>query len=94
MIQSFNRLPGGQQSTSNDAVHRRVAAERGKAREHQCAVDGCTRQASDWAWLHSGPQRTGLVARVPRTWGTDTSNYTPLCRHHHMLLDAQHRRSA
>lgn len=73
--------------TGYEAVHARKARESGKAREHPCSAEGCQRRADDWAWDHSGPIQTGLVAGVPRTWGTDTSTYRALCRSHHQRLD-------
>lgn len=74
-------------STGYAAVHARKARESGKAREHPCAAEGCLRAARDWAWDHTGPSRTGLVEGMPRTWGTDTRTYRPLCRAHHTRLD-------
>ena len=87
-LTEYARLPG----TTYRTMHERKAREEGKAREHACSIESCDKRASDWAWTHTGPTRTGLVDGAPRTWGTDTGSYIPLCRSHHARFDAEARR--
>jgi hypothetical protein len=54
------------------AVHARIVAERGYAREYQCP---CGKQATDWAFDQAGG------------YSTDLSRYTPMCHKCHLQRD-------
>ena len=74
-------------SDTYHAVHQRLLAQRGPARNHVCIVAGCERQADAWAWDHTGPSLIGLHRGVAVTWGTDLSTYWPMCHTHHAMMD-------
>ena len=76
-------------STTYVAVHQRIAARRGKAREYQCSASGCEAQARTWAWQHTGPyiEAEPTPNNAARIWGTEIEDYAPMCGTHAMRLD-------
>lgn len=57
-------------------MHRKVAKERGKAKEHKCV--NCGKQAYDWA-------------RLKGNNGRSIYNFDPMCRSCHVKYDADER---
>ena len=57
-----------------NTLHRRIHRRNGPAKNHKCAVEGCTKKAFDWA------NRDGKYT-------DDVRDYDPLCRSHHVLKD-------
>lgn len=68
------------------AVHVRLRAVQGKAREWLC-VD-CDAPATVWSWDRTGPSRAGENSNgVAVTWGLDIETYSPRCRSHAAMMD-------
>lgn len=69
-------------------AHRRIAAQRGAAKEYACAF--CQGRASDWAYLGSGgaSERQELAGREKgMAYSLCPEDYIPLCRPCHERMD-------
>lgn len=83
------------ESVTYNAVHWRLIAHRGPARDHAC-VD-CGGPAAEWSYNHSGvAEVAGLATRrgglVRVTYSTDLDQYVSRCSRCHRHFDATHRR--
>lgn len=72
---------------SYEAVHKRLVAQRGSAVALACSVRGCTSPSTGWAWLRTGPSLSGESKGKSVSWGTDITDYAPMCASHSRLLD-------
>lgn len=67
------------------AVHRRLAVDRGVAREHDC-ID-CAGQAEHWSYDHLDP--SPLYSRLGVPYSVDPARYQPRCIPCHRRFDAE-----
>lgn len=71
---------------SYNAVHLRIAKERGPASGRNC--EDCGRPADDWSYNRSGVSEiTELRGDYLVVFSTDTSQYDPRCKRCHNHLD-------
>ncbi len=68
-------------------AHHRVTAQRGRAREHPCAL--CGDQAEHWAYAHGDhDQRADLAGKdAGRPFSPEPAHYLPACRPCHARWD-------
>lgn len=82
-----------EQSTTYQAVHKRIRRERGPASEHVCAR--CGQQARDWAYDHTDPNElTTQWYGKTVAYSPDVDHYVPLCRLCHYRMDNRYEGSA
>lgn len=73
---------------SYEAIHMRVRAERGSAREHEC-VD-CGGPAAEWSYDHTDPnEKTARRGNSLVAYSTDLSRYVPRCVRDHRAYDRE-----
>ena len=70
-------------NVSYRALHTRLKAARGPAKNHQC-VD-CDQTASHWTYDNSDPDEK--FSKIGTAYSTDLSRYQPRCIEHHRRLD-------
>ena len=74
-------------------LHRRLARERGPAREQACIDCGGT--AAEWSYNNADPaELIGEDHGVRLAYSLDVANYDPRCRPCHRRFDRQHRKGA
>lgn len=79
------------EAVSYHGAHHRVAAERGKAREHTCIW--CKRQAEQWALAHAtaNVERDAEGKDKGLPYSVTPADYQPMCRRCHGRFDRRHR---
>lgn len=76
------------QNPGYDAIHERLKAARGPAKNYTCAA--CAEQAQHWAHLPGDPdERIGTKRGFDVPMSVDLGFYLPLCRSCHRSLDAR-----
>lgn len=72
-------------------THYGLRKARGSASDYPCSREGCTRQAREWAWDHTGESVTETIPSfgTMRTlrFSLNFERYHPLCKPCHVSLD-------
>ena len=93
----FTLRPINEKNPSYGAMHQRIIRERGKAKEYSCFIS-IDHPARDWALiLETAAEEDLITGNVKRTYqkdtieieySTNTLDYKPLCKSHHIKIDS------
>lgn len=79
--------PDRKSKQAYDAVHRKLRAKRGPAKDFQC---DCGNQAGQWAYMHTDPKQRFVYPNVDggrAPFSSDIRHYKALCTICHRRLD-------
>jgi len=92
----FTLKPRNEENPTYGAMHQRIIRERGKAKEYSCFIN-IDHPARDWAFIKETAAKEDLITQSVRQtyhdedllieYSTNTLDYKPLCKPHHVKMD-------